>query len=512
MKFLKLFLALAFFTFFLGSVSATVSSGGFWSNNQNSITITNGQSASFTADAGSLQNSMTVSVKIYDSSNNLLYTFENNKQVTGSGYTTYSKVFTVLPSTYQTNGTYTIYITATDSDGSNSYTLTLVVLPSTSPTNHAPVITSTPVTQVNESKPYNYQITATDADNDILTYYMGTSASWLSINPSTGLISGTAPGVNSDTNYNIEVKVSDGTINVSQFYTLTVKDNSTTPVNPDTIPPIVTLKSPVTNYITNSNIVNLKGFVIDNIAISNVSLYIDSSLTQTNFSGVNSANYTFSVSLPDGNYNWFYEAYDTSGNPTISVTRNFIIDTTSPSVSFISNTPLTNSILNSTELPVNVTASDPLSGLKNITVYLYNSSGDIVREASDNAPFSFTMVYLPDGVYHLKATAYDMAGNYASTGTRKITIDTSGNNNQTNQSGNNNFVAASYNYKDVYTGQYEEQLNRTNKGIILTSPETAKPNLTWLWITIVVLLVLMIVATIFILLNINLTNKKGSMR
>ena len=115
------------------------------------------------------------------------------------------------------------------SDGTNiveqDYVLTVknVVVPV--PTNHAPVITSSPVTQVDEKNTYNYQVTATDADMDSLDYSFS-GPSWLSINSATGLLTGTAPSVAADTSYQITVSVSDGKTQTSQTYTLTVYDTS----------------------------------------------------------------------------------------------------------------------------------------------------------------------------------------------------------------------------------------------------------------------------------------------
>ncbi len=91
-------------------------------------------------------------------------------------------------------------------------------------TNHIPVITSSPVTQVDEGNSYNYDVNAIDSDGDNLTYSLTQAPAWLSMNSNTGMISGTAPEVSSDEYHNISVKVSDGISFDTQNYTLTVKD------------------------------------------------------------------------------------------------------------------------------------------------------------------------------------------------------------------------------------------------------------------------------------------------
>jgi hypothetical protein len=94
--------------------------------------------------------------------------------------------------------------------------------------NHAPVVSSSPITSVNENQFYNYQPKATDADGDKLKYLMTKGPSWLSINSSTGLISGTAPEVSADEVNNVEWSVSDGKASSSQKYPLTVKNLANT--------------------------------------------------------------------------------------------------------------------------------------------------------------------------------------------------------------------------------------------------------------------------------------------
>ncbi len=94
------------------------------------------------------------------------------------------------------------------------------------PVNYSPVITSFPsATEINEGNSYNYNVNATDSDGDSLEYSLVAAPSWLSINPNSGMISGTAPQVDADTGFNVEAGVSDK-VNpiVKQAYTLTVKN------------------------------------------------------------------------------------------------------------------------------------------------------------------------------------------------------------------------------------------------------------------------------------------------
>ncbi len=76
------------------------------------------------------------------------------------------------------------------------------------PTNQPPVITSTPVTQATVGVSYTYDVQASDADGDTLSYSLLTHPVAMSINGSTGLISW-IPDTTDAGDHNVEVKVTD---------------------------------------------------------------------------------------------------------------------------------------------------------------------------------------------------------------------------------------------------------------------------------------------------------------
>jgi len=197
------------------------------STTSNSLTITNGDSTGVIVSADSIfEPSMTIKLDLLDYRGDVLMNVLDTYTISDS----YSKSLTVGQSAYSGAGDYTLKATVTSSSGQTATdTLSLKVL-AVSATNHLPVITSTPITQINEGQNYNYQVSATDADGDALTYSLTQNPSWLSIN-SNGLISGTAPQVNADYPYAVTVKVSDGKNFTTQYYTLTVKDVAVPPVN-----------------------------------------------------------------------------------------------------------------------------------------------------------------------------------------------------------------------------------------------------------------------------------------
>ncbi|MDP3992035.1 MAG: putative Ig domain-containing protein [Nanoarchaeota archaeon] len=240
-----------FLVFMLNSVSAVVVYGE-WQGGSQSVQVNRGDSVTFTTNFFSLNPSMTINIKLYTSSGTLVHTFENNRVVNSNSF---SQTYTITEAMYETEGNYELILSSSDRfPSSDSHTLTLQVLP---PANNAPVITSTPITQVNENSNYAYDVNAIDADNDPLTYSLTQAPSWLSINSQTGLISGTAPSVSANTQFNVAVRVSDGEDSDTQSYTITVRDTTT-----GNTKPVANSQSVTTNMNTPKTIV-LTGFDSD---------------------------------------------------------------------------------------------------------------------------------------------------------------------------------------------------------------------------------------------------------
>jgi len=219
----KLFLTLAlgiFLVVLAGSVSAIVTYGD-WIDGTQETKIIDGESASFNVDFFSMNPPMTINVNVFDMDANLIHSFFSGPLIVNSN--SYSNTLTITENIYQNPGMYEIVLSGTDDISSkDSHSLILDVRPLG--TNSPPVINSNPVTNVDELQPYSYQIQATDPEGDTLAYNLTQAPNWLSIDSSTGLVSGTAPSVDSDTDYPITIQVSDGSNTVSQIYTLTVRN------------------------------------------------------------------------------------------------------------------------------------------------------------------------------------------------------------------------------------------------------------------------------------------------
>ncbi len=232
MKFIKTLSFLIFSIFLLSGVSAVIFDAE-WNDGSNIATIINGQSVNLNIpDGGSISPPTTMEINL---NSKTIYTKIINDIV-------FSFSYTIKPSDYNSQpGTYTIDIIGTDNLGKWYETLYLTVIPS-QPANLPPTITSIPNQQINEGMSYSYQVLASDPENNLLTYSLTGAPTGFTIN-SNGLITGIAPPVNTNTNYNIIIGVSDGVNFVTQSYTLTILD-----VLPTNQAPEIT-SSPVTSVI-----------------------------------------------------------------------------------------------------------------------------------------------------------------------------------------------------------------------------------------------------------------------
>jgi hypothetical protein len=115
-------------------------------------------------------------------------------------------------------GSNTVTLRVTDGTSNVDQTFNITV---SAAGNDAPVITSTPNTGAIVSQAYNYVMTATDADGNLLTYSAPTGPTWLTFNPITKTLSGTPTSSNIGMNL-VNVAVTDGTATTTQSFNVAV--------------------------------------------------------------------------------------------------------------------------------------------------------------------------------------------------------------------------------------------------------------------------------------------------
>jgi len=118
---------------------------------------------------------------------------------------------------------------------------------------HAPTISGAPLTSVRVGEAYSFQPSASDSDNDTLTFSATNLPSWASLNAQTGKISGTPQATDVGTFANVKVSVSDGSLSAALgTFSITVSQVATGSVSLSWMPP--------TTNSDGSSLTNLSGY------------------------------------------------------------------------------------------------------------------------------------------------------------------------------------------------------------------------------------------------------------
>ena len=472
MKTLKLLSILVFAVFLVSTVSAIGVYGSWEDSSQSictlrdeygncqSVTITEGGSIDFNGDFISISPPMTLNIVLYDAQDNVIETFESGLIVSD---TSYFPTYTIDSSIYSTPGNYELVLRGSDkssvpAQAYDDWSLSLTV--KAIPQNNAPQITSNPLTQVNEGEQYSYDVDATDADSDTLTYSLTQGPSWLSIDSVTGLVTGTSPAVSSNTTYDIEVEVSDGEDSDSQAYTLTVVDTSVA----DKTPPVINVITPQPAVYSISDLI----FEIStNEPLSVAEYSLDSAanipMTETTTNTFESVLLT----LSQGAHSVTFTATDVAGNPATE-TVDFSVDLSGKAPTITVITPEEDEEYDDSELTFEVEVDE----VAEVTFSLDNDPQVTMDyQGMSNGVLTFTYdVDLDDGDYEVVFYATDVAGNTASV-TVEFSIDTS----TSNRDNDNTITNNQDNYEEeLYLDQFKP------KNIIyLEDDEPEKKELNW---------------------------------
>ena len=99
--------------------------------------------------------------------------------------------------------------------GSDSSAAASSNTPPSASANSAPVISGQPTASVSVGQKYTFSPTASDADQDTLTYSIDSKPTWATFDAKTGMLSGTPTAANVGSHENIIVKVTDGKATVA---------------------------------------------------------------------------------------------------------------------------------------------------------------------------------------------------------------------------------------------------------------------------------------------------------
>src|SRR6185295_11052323 len=100
-------------------------------------------------------------------------------------------------------------------DGTLSAALPAFALQVQAAPNRAPTIAGAPGTSAMVGTAYSFQPSASDADNDTLTYSIANKPAWATFSSTTGRLTGTPASANVGTTSGIAISVSDGKVSAA---------------------------------------------------------------------------------------------------------------------------------------------------------------------------------------------------------------------------------------------------------------------------------------------------------
>jgi len=249
---------------------------------------------------------------------------------------------------------------------------------------------------------------ASDPDGSPLTYTHTGLPFGLTLNQSTGQISGTPSSVGS---YNVTIFVTDGLSTASAAFTWTIQNGSSS----DTTAPTLSITSHTPGQTVTTSSITLAGTATDsgagNSGITSVTVN-GGAATGGTATGSNTANWSRSVTLSAGANTLTVVATDGAGNArtsTISITSS-VPDTTTPNLTI--TTPTSGQMVSASSITVSGTASDSGRGGSGITSVTVNGTAAVGGTASGNGTANWSSpVALAAGANTITVIATDGAGN-----------------------------------------------------------------------------------------------------
>lgn len=187
----------------------------------------------------------------------------------------------------------------------------------------------------------------------------------------------------------------------------------------DNVIPTINVVSPEEGQYFTSSPVSFN-LTIDEMAKANYTL--DGGITNytMNYNSNRTIFWSFVSGLNESLHQVVFYVWDQLNNFNSEI-RNFLLDSLNPTLDYVLPTPTDNKYISATSFIVNITFIE--DNFKNITYYLYNSTGLKTKRSFSSEVTSTTFSSLSTGQYNYNVTIYDLSGKKGSTSTRTLNID-----------------------------------------------------------------------------------------
>lgn len=186
--------------------------------------------------------------------------------------------------------------------------------------------------------------------------------------------------------------------------------------------PSITLNSPSSTDFTSPQSLTINFTASDGINLTNVQLYVNDILNQSNASGINNTIYLFDLNLGDGEFTIYGTATNNNSEQTNSSSIQINIDST-PFIEFLTPpTIVDGGSTNLTTVPMKINTTTTI--LKNITYSLRNTNTTTFTQFYDNETFNITFVDIPQGAYNYDVEICTTTDKCNITETRSLVVHT----------------------------------------------------------------------------------------
>ena len=185
--------------------------------------------------------------------------------------------------------------------------------------------------------------------------------------------------------------------------------------------PNITLNSPSSANETTLQNLTINFTASDDINLTNIQLYVNDVLNQSNASGINNTDYLFDLNLIDGNYTIYGTATDNESQQTNSSSIQINIDTT-PFIEFLTPPTLVdNANITQENIPIKINTTTIY--FQNITYSLRDINGTNYTQFYTNETYDINFTDKPDGHYHYDVTICTTTNQCNTTEERHINHD-----------------------------------------------------------------------------------------
>ena len=220
--------------------------------------------------------------------------------------------------------------------------------------------------------------------------------------------------------YNISVNDSVGNLGVTGLRNVTI----------DTIAPTIAFESQTpSNGTTNNDYFLYFNWTINENNIDTITVAVTNTtdvINHTEYTGTLTLEYNTSLPGGDGTYTYNVSINDSAGSSSTETLRTYILDTSSPTITFASQAPANNSYTATEWLYINWTINE--NNIDTISVAIINKTDTANGETINYTEYRvLTEEYntsLPQGTYQYNITINDTNGNIATTELRNTTLDT----------------------------------------------------------------------------------------